>query len=158
MDIQASVEIPTGKMLDLSPLPPTQEEVCRSPFRKAFEHSQKVELNVLLAVGCFKVVDEKDVSKGWKVVGSRWRHTYKGDGPGNCLETNARVVAKGFTQVQDVNYHETASTTPALAPVKRIAAIANEKCLPVFHLVVSQAFVQAPPEEENYMRLLPRLR
>ena len=36
-----------------------------------------------------------------------------------------------------------------------VAAIANEKGLPVFHLDVSQAFVQAPLEEEMYMRLPP---
>ena len=64
MDIETSVEMPTRKMQDL-PLPPkTQEEVLRSPFRKAFEHSQKVEPNRLLGVvGCFEVVDEKDAKR-----------------------------------------------------------------------------------------------
>ena len=71
VDIETSVEMPTGKMQDLPPPPTTQEEVRRSPFRKAFELSQKVELNGLLAVGCFKVVDEKDMPKGRKVIGSR---------------------------------------------------------------------------------------
>ena len=63
------------------------------------------------------------------------------------------MVAKRFTQVQNVDYHETTLPTPASAPVKMIAAIANEKGLPVFHLDVSQAFVQAPLEEKIYMRL-----
>ena len=35
--------------------------------------------------------------KGRKVVGSRWVHTYKSDGHGNCLKTKSRVVAKGFS-------------------------------------------------------------
>ena len=91
--------------------------------------------------------------KGRKVVGSQWMHTYKGDGHGNCLKTKSRVVVKGSTHVQDVDYHETMSPTPASAPVKMIAAITNEKCSPVFHLDVSQVFVQAPVEEEIYMRL-----
>ena len=90
-------------MQDLPPSPTTQEEVRRSVFRNAFGHSQKVELNGLLGVGCFKVVDEKYVPKGRKVVGPRWVHTYKGDGRENCLKTKSRVVAKGFTlQVQYV--------------------------------------------------------
>ena len=127
----------------------------RSPFFKAFEHSHKVELIGLLTVGCFKVVDEKDMPKGRKDVGSRWVHTYKGDVHGNCLKTKSRVVAKGFTQVQDVDYHETTSPTSASAPVKMIAAIANEKGLPVFYLEVSQAFVQTPLEEKIYMRPPP---
>ena len=153
--IEASVEMSTGKMQDPSPPPTTQEEVRRPPFRKVFKHSQKVELNGLLAVGCFKVVDENNVPKGRKVVGSRWVHMYKGDGHENCLKTKSRVVAKGFTQVQVVDYHKTTSPTSASAPVKMIAAIANEKGLPVFRLDVSQAFVQAPLEGEIYMRLPP---
>ena len=36
-----------------------------------------------------------------------------------------------------------------------VPAIANEKGLPVFHLDVSQAFVQAPLEEEIHMHLPP---
>ena len=82
-------------------------------------------------------------------------HTYKSDGHGNSLTTKPRVVAKGLTQVQDVDYHETTSPTPASAPVKMITAITNEKSLPVFHLDVSQAFVQASIEEEIYMQLPP---
>ena len=65
----------TGRLQDLPPPPTMQEGVHRSPFRKAFEHSQKVELNGLLDVGCFIVVDENDMSKGRKVVGYRWVHT-----------------------------------------------------------------------------------
>ena len=65
--------------------------------------------------------------KGRNVVGSRWVHTYKGGGHENCLETKSRVVSKGFTQVHDVEYHNTTSPTPASAPVKMIAAIANER-------------------------------
>ena len=65
------------------------------------------------------------------------------------------MVAKGFTQIRDVDYHETTSPTPASTSVKMIVAIVNEKGLPVFHLDVSQAFVQAPLEEEIYMRLPP---
>ena len=155
MDIEASIKMPTGRRQDLLPPPTTQEEVRRSPFHKAFEHSQKAELNELFVVGCFKVVDERYVPKCWNVVGSRWVHTYQGDGHGNSLKTKSRVVAKGFTQVQDVDYHETTSPTPASAPVKVIVAIANEKGLPVFHLDVSQAFVQAPLEEEICMRFPP---
>ena len=113
------------------------------------------ELNGLLDVGCFKAVDEKDVPKGLKVVESRLVHTCKGDGHGNCLKTKSRVIAKGLTQVQDVSYHETTSPTPASGPVKMIAAIANEKGLPVFHFGVSQAFVQAPLEEEIQMHAPP---
>ena len=69
------------------------------------------------------------------------------------MKTKSRLVAKGFSQVVGVDYNDTTSPTPAAAPVKMIAAVANEKGLPVYHLDVSQAFVQAPLKEDIFMRL-----
>ena len=66
-------------------------------------------------------MDLKDISRGRKIVNSKWVHTYKGDEYGNVIKAKSRLVAKGFTQVQDVDYHETTSPTPASAPVKTIA-------------------------------------
>ena len=57
------------------------------------------------------------------------------------MKTMRYLVAKDFIQVAGVDYNETASPTPAAVPVKMIAAVANEKGLPVNHLYVSQAFV-----------------
>ena len=94
VDFEASVEMPTGKMQDLQSPPTAQEEVHRSPFRKMFQPSEKVELNGLLAVGCFQVVDEKDAPKGRKVVGSRWVRTYKGDGMEVARKQNPEGLRK----------------------------------------------------------------
>ena len=90
--------------------------MCRSPFRKTLEHSRKVELNGLLDVGDSIAVDEKNVPKDRKVVGSRWVHMYKGDGHGNCLKTKSRMIAKRFTQAQDVDYQETRIPRPHRCP------------------------------------------
>ena len=67
----------------------------------------------------------------------------------------SRLVAKGFSQMADVDYNETTSPTPTAAPVKMIAAVANEKGLPVYHPDVYQAFVQASLKEDISMRLPP---
>ena len=80
VDFEASVEMPTGKMLDLQSPPTAQEEVHRSPFLKMFQPSEKVELNGLLDVGCFQVVDEKDSPKVGKLSGfGGCAHTRKMD-------------------------------------------------------------------------------
>ena len=65
------------------------------------------------------------------------------------------MVAKIFAQMPNVDYHETTSPTPASTPVKIRAVAGNELDLPVFHLNVSQAFVQAPLQEWIYMYLPP---
>ena len=65
------------------------------------------------------------------------------------------MVAKMLTQMPNVDYREETPPTPASTPVKIIAVAGNELDLPVFHLNVSQAFVQAPLQERIYMRLPP---
>ena len=155
VDAEMYIEMPTRKIQDL-PLPlTTQTELLRSPFRKAFEILQRVEIKGLLDVGCFAPVDGEKVPKGRKIVASKWVHTYKGDEQGYCVKTKSRLVAKGFSHVAGADYNETTSPTPAAALVKIKAAVANEKGLPVYHLDLSQEFVQAPLREEVFMRLPP---
>ena len=150
VDREALVEVPSGKVKDLPPPPTKQADVERSPFKKLFKYSQKVELNGLLGVGCFKEIALKAIPRGRNILRSRWVHSYKSDELGYYVKTKSRMVAKGFTQMPNVDYHETTSPTPASAPVKIRAIAANELGLPVFHLDMSQAFVQAPLEEEIY--------
>ena len=67
------------------------------------------------------------------------------------MKTKSRLVAKGFSQVAGV----ATSPTPAAAPAKMIATDANEKCLSVHHLDMSQAFVQSPLKGDIFTRLPP---
>ena len=62
-DIETSVEMPFGKIKDLPPPPSNQKELAESPFREAFEHSQRVELKGLFDAGCFVLIDKKYVPK-----------------------------------------------------------------------------------------------
>ena len=78
-DAGVSIEMPTETNQDLPPPPTTQAELLRSPFRKAFELSQRVEIEGLLDVGCFATVDGEKIRKRRKIVASKWVHTYKGD-------------------------------------------------------------------------------
>ena len=60
-------------------------------------------------------------------------------------------MAKGFRQVQDVDYFQTFAPTLSSASVKFLAADANEHGLKIFHLDVAHAFVRV--KLEIYMRL-----
>ena len=100
VDREASVEMPSENVKDLPPPPTTQAEVERSPFSKVFEYFQKVELDGLLSVRCFKEIAMKAVPRGRNIVGSRWFHSCKSDELGNYVKTKSRMIAKRFTQMR----------------------------------------------------------
>ena len=63
-DAEVSIETPNEQIQDLPPSPTTQAELVMSPFRKAFEHSQCVEMNGPIDVGYFSPVDKDNVPEG----------------------------------------------------------------------------------------------
>ena len=77
-DAGVSIELPTGNIQDLPSPPTTPAELLRSPFRKAFELSHRVEIKGLLDVGYSGPVNEEKVPKGRNIVASKLVHTYKG--------------------------------------------------------------------------------
>ena len=62
-------------------------------------------------------------------------------------------MAKGFSQVQDVDYFRAFAPTPSSASVKILAAVANEHGLNIFRLDIAQAFVRGKLEAEIHMKL-----
>ena len=95
------------------------------------------------------------VPKGRKPVSSKWCFGYKTDNKGKVTKLKARLVARGFTQIRDVDYTHSSSPCPSSASVKLILTVANEKDLPLRHFDVAQAYVRASQDEEVYMRLPP---
>ena len=62
-------------------------------------------------------------------------------------------MAKGFSQVQDIDYFLTFAPTPASASVKFLADVANEYGPKIFRFDVAQGFVRVKLDLEIYMKL-----
>ena len=69
------------------------------------------------------------------------------------VKTKARLAAKGFSQVQDVDYIQTFALSPASASVKFLTDVANEYGPKIFHFDVAQGFVRAKLDLEIYKNL-----
>ena len=67
-------------------------------------------------------------------------------------ELKARLVAKGFRQRPGENYFQTFSPVVDRTSVHTILNIAAIKGLPLYSLDVSQAFLQAPIDEDVYIK------
>ena len=82
------------------------------------------------------------VPKGRKPVSSKWCFGYKTDNKGKITKLKARLVARGFTQIHDVDYTHSSSPCPLSVSVKLILAVANEKGLPLRHFDVAREYIR----------------
>ena len=62
--------------------------------------------------------------EGVNVVDSKWVFWLKKDAKGNVVKWKARLVVRGFTQVQGVDYFETFAPVVRLVSIRFILAIA----------------------------------
>ena len=111
----------------------------------------KLEFDGHIKTCTFSMVDS--VPEGRKPVSSKCCFTHKTDKEGKITKFKARLVARGFTQIRDVDYTHSSSPCPSSASVKLILAVANEKGLPLRHFDVAQAYIRASLYEEVYMKL-----
>ena len=65
----------------------------------------------------------------------------------------ARLVARVFTQIRDVDYTHSSSPCLSSASIKLVLAVGNEKGLPLCHFDVIQAYIHASLDEKVYMKL-----
>ena len=107
-------------------------------------------------------IHEKEVLQ--HVPSDEWRTMWKNTKPPKTCETRivlavkengelkARLVAKGFRQRPGENYFQTFSPVVDRTSVHTILNIAAIKGLPLYSLDVSQAFLQAPIDEDVYIK------
>ena len=151
-DPEISTPAPIGKHPSKVESPPLSVAgVERSVYRKGWEEVMKLEFDGHIKTGTFFMVDR--VPEGRKPVSSKWCFTYKTDKEGEITKLKARLVARGFTQIRDVDYIHSSSPCPSSASVKLILAVANEKGLPLRHFDVARAYIRASLDEEVYMKL-----
>ena len=69
------------------------------------------------------------------------------------MKAKARLVARGFSQKEGIDYFETFAPTPSAVSIRLIAATSVENDLHLFHLDAEQAFVQSKLDTDVYMRM-----
>ena len=91
--------------------------------------------------------------KGRKVVNGKWVCKVKGDAEGEIERFKARYVAKGFSQVQGLDYDETFAPVVRLESLRLLLAISANKGWKPRQLDIKTAFLYGILKEEIYMEL-----
>ena len=85
----------------------------------------------------------------------RWVYTLKqGKNPGE-ISHKARYVAKGYSQIQGVDYDETFSPTTRLTSIRMLLQKATNENMRIHQLDVKGAYLNAPIDKEIYLQQPP---
>lgn len=84
-------------------------------------------------------------------IGYRWVFKIKYRCDGSIDKDKARLVVKGYNQIQGINYIKTFSRVAKMDTMRVVLALASVFSWPLFQLDVITAFLQGNLHEEVYM-------
>jgi hypothetical protein len=123
--------------------PFTYREAMSSEHADEWRDACQYEIDALAKNGTWTLVD---LPAGRKTVKSKWVFKRKSDG-----RFRARLVAKGFTQIQGIDYDETFSPVARFESLRLLLALAALENWEIHQMDVKSAFLNGLLDEEIYM-------
>ena len=128
--------------------PQSVEEAVQGTHSEKWKKAMESEMDSLKENGVYEIVDRP---AGKKVVKSKWVFRVKTNELGEVEKYKARVVAKGFSQVEGIDYDQTFSPTVRFESIRQLVAMGASKGMKMYQMDVTTAFLYAPLEEVVYM-------
>ena len=132
--------------------PKTYKECLESPQREEWLKAMNEELR---SKNDHSVWTMTNLPKNQKAIGSRWIYKIKRDPNGEPDKYKARLVVKGYTQREGIDYTELFSPVARFETIRTILSIAATEELVVYQFDVKTAFLYAELQEEVYMNQPP---
>ena len=90
-----------------------------------------------------------------KVIDTRWVFRNKLDEEGTITRNKSRLVAKGFSQAEGIDYDETFALVARLEAIRMFLAFAAHSNFKVYQMDVKSAFLNGELDEEVYVEQPP---
>ena len=125
------------------PVPANYNEAMHSPVAEKWKAAMERELISLKENDTFTLVTPP---KDKNVVGGRWVYSIKEGG-----EYKARYVAKGYSQIKDLDYHETYAPTTKMTTIRTLMQLCVQYDLIVHQMDVKSAYLNADIDCEIFV-------
>ena len=84
------------------------------------------------------------------VIGTKWVFRNKMNEDGQVIRNKARLVCKGYAQIEGIDFEETYAPVARMEAIRMILAYACSKDIKVYQMDVKSAFLNGESEEEVY--------
>lgn len=135
--------------LNASTEPTTLAEALRRPDGDKYLESAIEEVRAHLENGTWKVVR---LPQGKRAIGSRWVFKIKRTSDGSIERYKGRIVAKGYSQREGIDYTETFAPTARFGALRTVIALAAIEDMELESVDISTAFLNGEIDAEVYMR------
>lgn len=129
--------------------PETYKQAMESPYKDKWLKAMLSEINSLHENQTWDLVN---LPKGRKALPCKWIYKLKTNPDGSIDKFKARVVVKGYSQQQGVDYDKTFSPVARLSTIRAIIAIAVKENLKLRQFDVATAFLNGSVKEEIYVK------
>ena len=128
--------------------PASYQEAITSPNSEKWIVSMKDEIDSMAKNDVWELVD---LPPGRKAIGNNWILKIKRKSDGSIDKFKSRIVAKGYTQKEGIDYEETFSHVVRFASIRLILAIVAHLNLELFQMDMKTVFLNGELDEEIYM-------
>jgi hypothetical protein len=131
----------------VSNIPNTYDEAITSPEAFKWKNAMNEEMTALEDNDTYELTP---VPEGRSVVGGRWVFAVK-IGPNSEQKFKARYVAKGYLQIENIDYKETFSPTARITSVRMLMQLSIQSDYVVHQMDVKTAYLNADIDCEIYV-------
>ncbi|KMQ85183.1 lectin receptor kinase [Lasius niger] len=131
--------------------PVSYEEAIKGPEGEKWKEAINEELDAMEKNSTWTVV--KNLPKGRRPISAKWIFKKKLDEEGNVVRYKARLVARGYSQREGIDYEETFAPVVRYETVRTLLAEAAMNKYEIGQFDVKTAFLNGDLEEEIFMEL-----
>jgi len=95
----------------------------------------------------------QDLPKGKKPISCKWVYRVKYNSDGTLQQYKARLVIRGYHQIEGLDYNETFAPVAKMSSVRCFLLVAITRQWELHQLDVNNAFLHGDLDEEVYMKL-----